>query len=62
MEDLPNLTLVQWKMDLPRTQASSIKPYKMNLQNGHSSCETTVSFRTNAQEFIRTLVISAPLH
>jgi len=62
IEDIPNLTLVKWKMDLPRSKASSIQPYKMILQNGQSSCETIVSFRTNAQEFIRSMVISAPLH
>lgn len=61
-EDIPNLTIVKWKMDLVRTRDSSIKPYKINLQNGDHSYETTVSFRTNSQQLIRALVISAALH
>jgi hypothetical protein len=61
-EDIPNLTIIKWKMDLARTKGSSIKPYKMNIQNGDNSYETTVSFRTNSQQIISALVISAVLH
>ena len=61
-EDIPNLTIIKWKMDLARTKGSSIKPYKLSIRNGDSSYETTVSFRTNSQQIISTLVISAVLH
>jgi hypothetical protein len=62
IEDIPNLTIIKWKMDLARTKSSSIKPYKMNIQSGDNSYETTVSFKTNSQQFISALVISAVLH
>jgi len=61
-EDIPNLTIIKWRMDLARTKASSIQPYKLNIQNGENSYETTVSFRTNSQQIFSAMVISAALH
>jgi hypothetical protein len=61
-EDIPNLTIIKWKMDLDRTRSSSVKPYKLNIRADDKIYETTVSFRTNSQQFISTLAISAVLH
>jgi hypothetical protein len=62
IEDIPNLTIIKWKMDTARTKEFSIKPYKINIQNGENSYEVAVSFASNSQQFISALAHLAPLH
>ena len=61
IEDIPNFTIIKWKMDIARTKDFSTKPYKINLLNDKNSYEVVVSFRSNTQQFISALVHLVPL-
>ena len=50
MEDIPGQTIVKWKLDSDRLNASTIKPYLLNLNFNGNTYSTTVNFRKFHQQ------------